>query len=66
MSQMFFGEVLIVFANADIQAAIGDQPALIERIFPRVPEGDEFVIAFERWKRKFRNPFHGFDGDIAR
>ena len=39
-----FGEVIFVFGGVDVETAVGDEAAFVERVLIRVPQGDKFVV----------------------
>ena len=59
-------EFRIVIRDVDIEAAAGDETALVERIFLAVSKRDEFVVTLviRKWKR--RDPAHQLDRPVAR
>ena len=58
-------EFALVVGDVEVQAATGHQPALVERIFVRMAQGDELVVALDPREGKPRHPAHQFDGRLA-
>ena len=66
MGDVVFDKVLIVFANGDVQSLVGYKPSFVKWIFVRMPQRNEFVIAFEVRECEGRHPAHGLERGVTR
>src|SRR3974377_344325 len=62
---VLLGEMLLVPADGNVGAAVGDDAALIEGILVGMAQGNEFVVALEVGDGKSGDPAHGFEGWVA-
>jgi hypothetical protein len=60
-----FGEVLVVFADGDVKPPAGHDVPAGDRVFVRMTERDERVVAVEVRKREGGHPADGFQGVLA-
>src|SRR5262245_654899 len=58
--------MFIEFTRRDVQATVGNNPALIERIFTRMAQRDEFVVLLEIGKVERGRPAYGLQRLVAR
>ena len=64
--EMDFLEMVVILRGGDVEAAVRDDAALVERIFVRVSQRDKSVVPLALGKVEPSGPAHGFDRCIAR
>ncbi len=65
MSDVPFLELRLEVGDIDVDILAGDKPSLVEGIFVRMAERDEFVILLEIREREARNPADQANGKVA-
>ena len=61
---LVFLEMVGELVHRDVHAPVRDEPALVHRVFRRVPQGDEFVVVLEWRKVEPGRPSNQIAGDF--
>ena len=59
-------EVLLVLGDRDVQAAVGDEAAVLDRVGVRLGERDELVVLLEVGEVEAGGEAHGLERELAR